>query len=83
MIPRGLIADQIPVCYSSSTATAVLLAKPSQREPSVTPKAKSFLRLHWLEPLISLGIAGAASAGMPGTALQSEHLSLQGAIGHC
>lgn len=56
----GLIANQIPLCYPPSTATAVLLAQPSQQESSVTPKDKSFLQLHWLEQPVSLDIAGAA-----------------------
>lgn len=49
----------------------------------MTPKAKSLLQLCWSEPCISLGIAGAASDGMPGTAAQGGRPSLQGAYGHC
>lgn len=49
----------------------------------MTSKAKSFLGLHWSEPCISLGITRAASAGMPSMVLQSQHLPLQGACGHC
>lgn len=65
----GLIANQIPLCYPPSTATAVLLAQPSQQESSVTPKDKSFLQLHWLEQPVSLDIAGAAPDRMSSTTL--------------
>lgn len=49
----------------------------------MTPKAKYFLQLRWSEPCISPGITRAASDRMPGTTLQGERLSLQGAYGHC